>query len=331
MKSKSKPGLTIVIMAHERQAETLRAANAILKVNFGCETEVIVSDNPSTPDREIKNIPTGIEHKVRNPPGSSYWHVKQILQEVDREWTLLTHDDDEMLPRLGELFRQYNSDSEVMMITGKSRILVNGVESIDQGYLSRLKGARLLESTPVSRTDLFESLYDLGPLFPASAMIVRTDFLRERSKMNPDFGLAGDLAQSMEFAYDAKVVFDGGSYVMNYHIHGGNSVFSSTAAGGLMSDFTILRLSEAMNKSLEISLRRHRMLSKAVLISRILAKSFHLNDRYFNVTSYAREFNKAFPKNKINPALLIPLPLGPLKIIVRRLMWRRLGVKRWGF
>ena len=85
MKSKSKPGLTIVIMAHERQAETLRAANAILKVNFGCETEVIVSDNPSTPDREIKNIPTGIEHKVRNPPGSSYWHVKQILQYDQRD------------------------------------------------------------------------------------------------------------------------------------------------------------------------------------------------------------------------------------------------------
>jgi hypothetical protein len=318
-------------MAHERQLETLRAVNAILKVNFGCETEVIVSDNPSTPDREIKNIPVGIEHKVRNPPGSSYWHVKQILQEVNREWTLLTHDDDEMLPRLGELFRQYNSDSEVMMITGKSRILLNGVESIDQGYLARLKSARLLESTPVSRTDLFESLYDLGPLFPASAMIVRTDFLRERSKMNPDFGLAGDLAQSMEFAYGAKVVFDGGNYVMNYHIHGGNSVFSSTAAGGLMSDFTILRLSEAMNKFLEISLGRHRMLSKAVLISRILAKSFHLDDRYLNVTLYAREFNKTFPGYKINPILLLPLPLGPFKIIVRRLMWRRLGVKRWGF
>jgi hypothetical protein len=331
MKSKCKPGLTIVIMAHERQLETLRAANAILKVNFGCETEIIVSDNPSTPHRKIENIPTGIEHKVRNPPGSSYWHVKQILQEVDREWTLLTHDDDEMLPRLGELFRQFSSDSEVMMITGKSRILVNGIESFDQGYLSRLEGAGLIEPTPVSRTDLFESLFDLGPLFPASAMIVRTEFLRERSKMNPDFGLAGDLAQSMEFAYNAKVIFDGGNYVMNYHIHGANSVFSPTAAGGLMSDFTILRLSEAMNKSLEISLRRHRMLSKAVLISRILAKSFHLNERYLNVTSYAREFNKAFPKNKINPALLIPLPLGPFKIIVRRLMWRRLGVKRWGF
>lgn len=146
------PGLSVVIMAHERQEETLRAVDALLKVNFGCPTEIVVSDNPSTPDRIIKNLPPQIVHRVRNPSGESLWHANQILQELDHEWTLLTHDDDEILPRLGELFRIYKTDPEVMVITGKSRIFVNNVESQDNGYITRLEKAQLLATEPVERT-----------------------------------------------------------------------------------------------------------------------------------------------------------------------------------
>lgn len=326
-----KQGISVVIMAHERQEETLRAVASLLEVDFGCETEIVVSDNPSTPEKAIKNLPMDVVHRVRNSSGDSLWHANQIFKEIDHEWTLLTHDDDEILPRLGDVFRNYSADPEVMMITGKSRIFVRNIETEDQGYLNRLEKAKLLNAQPTARTDLFEALFDIGPLFPASAMIIRTEFLRTRADINPDFDLAGDLAQSMALAKNAKVIFDGSSFVMNYHIHGGNSVFTSRAAGGLMADFTIVRLSEAVRNSLEITPDRKKMLMKAIIVSRILAKAFHLNHKYSNVNLYTKKFNQTFTQNKINSFILLPIPLGPLKILVRRLMWKRLGVNRWGY
>ncbi len=331
MISQNKPGISVVIMAHERQKETIRAVRAILQVDFGCASEIVVSDNPSSPDKAIKDLPPQVVHRIRNPSGDSLWHANQIFKEIDHEWTLLTHDDDEILPRLGDLFRAYNADPKVMMITGKSRIIVNDIESEDLGYLARLVKAKLVSSEPIARDDLFEELFDIGPLFPASAMIVRTEFLRTRSTINPDFDLAGDLAHSMALAKNARVIFDGSSYVMNYHIHGGNSVFTARAAGGLMADFTIVRLSEAVRNNLDISKERKKMLIKAILASRILAKSFHLKTRYSNIKLYTQNFNHKFPNHKISIIFLLPIPLGPFKIIVRRLMWKRLGVNRWGY
>lgn len=326
-----KPGISIVIMAHDRQDETLRAVQALFKVDFGCPTEIVVSDNPSVPDKIIRNLPDSVIHKVRNPSGDGVWHANQILSEVDHEWTLLTHDDDEMLPSLGALFRKWSSVSDVDMITGKSRIVVNNLESLDDGYLDRLSKADLLKAPTKPRRDLFDALFDLGPLFPASAMIVRTSHLLQKSAINPDFNLAGDLAHSMLIAKDAGVIFDGSNFVMTYHIHGNNSVFSVDAAGGLMSDFTIVRLSESVNHKIEINSSRIKMLVRAVFVSRILAKAFHLDSRYSNVKKYATAFNRQFAPTKISWIWLIPIPLGPMKIIVRRLMWKRLGVNKWGY
>jgi hypothetical protein len=331
MKSNLIPGISVVIMAHDRQEETIRAVNAIQRVNFGCKTEVIVSDNPSKPENIITGLPEAVIHKIRNPPGESLWHANQILQELDHEWTLLTHDDDEILPHLGSLFREFSGNPKVTMITGKSRILVNNVETEDAGYLGRLNESGLLSNEPKFRTDLFFQLFDIGPLFPASAMIVRTERMKKTTIINIDYDLAGDLAHSMAVSREALVVFDGSENVMNYHIHGGNSVFSVKAAGGLMSDFTIVRMAEAVKYDLEITKKRLRMLNKAVFISRILSKAFHLDERYSNVRKYANSFNSHFPRKRICAISLIPIPLGPLKIVVRRLMWKRLGVDRWGY
>lgn len=326
-----KPGLSVVIMAHERQSETLRAVDAILKVNFGCPTQVIVSDNPSTIDKAIIDLPESVIHKVRNPSGTSTWHANQILKELDHEWTLLTHDDDEMLPHLGDLFRAHCENPQTMVITGKSKIIVNGKETEDIGYCNRLNSAGLIQDYPVIRVDLFDSLFDIGSLFPASAMIVRTKHLLKNSSINPDYDLAGDLAYSMALALDSEVVFDGANCVMNYHIHGGNSVFSINAAGGLMSDFTIVRLNESVKNNIKITPARLRMLCKAILVSRILSKAFHLDSRYKNVKKYALIFNEHFKIKRISWYWLLPVPLGPLKIVVRRLMWKRLGINRWGY
>lgn len=325
-----KSGLSIFVMAHERQEETLRAIEALSKIDFGCETEIIVSDNPSSPDKKIRNLPENIIHKVRNPPGDSLWHANKIFGEIDREWTLLTHDDDEMLPYLGKLFRKYSSNSEVMMITGKSRIIKDGFEITDQKYLGRLERAGLLNNPEALRTDLFNALFDYGPLFPASAMITRSSHLLKFANINSDYDLAGDLAHSMALAHEALVLFEGDEFVMNYHIHGENSVFSPQAAGGLVADFSIVKLNEAVNRNIELSKYRRKMLIRSILIARILSKSFHLDERYNNVKRYVRKFNRHFSENPIPRIVLLPIPLGPMKFIVRKIMWGKLGINKWG-
>ena len=268
-----KSGIQVVVMAHHRQTETIRAVEALLRVDFGCETEIVVSDNPTEPRFAIKNLPKNVIHKIRNPSGGSLWHANQIFTELDYEWTLLTHDDDEILPHLGDLFREFNNNPEITMITGKSRILVNGVETDDAGYLSRLNASGLLSEFPGIRDDLFFQLFDIGPLFPASAMIIRTERMKEISSLNIDYDLAGDFGHSMSVSKNTSVVFDGSNYVMNYHIHGNNSVFSVGAAGGLISDFTVVRMAEAVKNDIEINRKRLKMLNKAVFVSRILAKA----------------------------------------------------------
>lgn len=325
-----KPGIQIFIMAHHRQDETIRAIEALEKVDFGIPAEIVLSDNPESPEFIIKGVPKNVIHRIRNPSGGSLWHATQIFQELEYEWTLLTHDDDEILPSLGTLFREHYSDPTIGVITGLSQIVgLNGENTFDEGYENRLIGAKLLGQEPSSRNDLSKYLFGLGPIFPASAMIVRTSLLRNSHKLNPDFELAGDLAFSLQVADQASVIFEGRWPIMNYHMHGGNSVFSREAAGGLMSDFTIVRLDYISNSTLEMTPEIKKMLTNAVIASRILSKSFQLSERYLNVIKYAKSASQQRGEKVVFWYSLLPIPLGVLKPIVRRLMWRRLGIKRW--
>lgn len=326
------PGLEVIIMCHHRQDETLRAIKAIQAIDFGVDTYIRVSDNPSEPEKAIHSIPAGVTYTRRNPPiPSGLLHMNKIFSEVRYEWTLLTHDDDELLPELGHVFRKHRMDHNVSVITGKSRIIADGVETTDVSYENRLSSANLNHSSDQVRFDLAKSLVDIGPLFPASAIITRSEIISKISMLNPDWALAGDLGHSIVVSQESGVIFEGAKFVMNYHIHGDNSVFSVAAAGGLMSDFTITRL-DYFTKNLGALTRKNEIqLAKGILISRILAKSFHLNDRYKKVKIYALHLNLTFSKRLIRRAVLLPIPLGPVKVIIRRLMWKRLGVKRWGY
>jgi hypothetical protein len=326
-----KPGIQVIIMAHHRQQETLRAITALKKVNFGVFTEIVLSDNADDESHVIQNVPEGIIHRVRNPSGGSLWHATQIFKELEYEWTLLTHDDDEILPSLGDLFQKYHENQNIGVITGLSQIIgLDGKESFDEGYENRLRGAKLFGVGPSPRTNLSQALFDLGPIFPASAIIARTKLLKETHKLNPDYELAGDLAFSLQLADQAPVIFEGRWPIMNYHMHGGNSVFSVAAAGGLMADFTIVRLDYvASNSNKEINHTTKQMLTNAVIASRILANSFNLKDRYRNVLKYARRVKTNRHQYPIYWYAFLPIPIGIFKPVVRRLMWRRLGIKRW--
>lgn len=324
-----KPGLEIVVMAHDRQMETLRAVKALKGIDFGMETYITVSDNPSSKDSIVMNLPGDVKHLIRAHPLTANEHLKVIWSEFQCEWILLTHDDDELLPALGNLFREHSSDPDVSVITGLSEIVNHDGESIrDAGYENRLRAADLFGKKSEKRLDLAQHLFDLGSLFPASAIIMRGGHHIDFANWNTDFELAGDLAHSIYAAQQGAVTFEGREPVMKYHIHGGNSVFTSGAAGGLMADFTVTRLNFLIENPEWANASRKMRLTKSAIVGRILAKAFHLNQRYQNVSRYLSKANKVTQNGAAFRIALIPIPLLFLKPLVRFLMWRRLGVRR---
>jgi hypothetical protein len=325
-----KPGIQIVIMAHDRQMETLRAVKALEGIDFGLPTFITVSDNASSSDSIVKGLPSDVNHIVRSPCLTANEHAKKIWSEFNCEWTLLTHDDDELLPALGDLFREFSANENVSVITGLSEIINKDGDSVrEYGYENRLRAADLWGKLSEERRDLAGKLFDLGSLFPASAIIMRGNHGIDFANWNNDFELAGDLAHSMYAAQEGGVAFEGRKPVMKYHLHGGNSVLTSGAAGGLMADFSVTRLQFLIDNNDWCSQDRKIRVTKGALLGRLLAKSFHLDSRYKNVKKYVKEANKVTQNRAAYRICIVPLPLGILKPLVRYLMWRRLGVRRF--
>jgi len=249
--------LQIVIMSRNRPLEVARAVEAALSVDFGESSEVVISDNPEFPHQALTERFEGTKYISRNPSLSWHEHFRIIVQECKAEWCLITHDDDELLPALGDAFKKFQDEIKVVLVTGKSKIIgPDGLEIINDGYNRRLIESRLMNTKPEYRDDLFRYLFDLGTLFPASAMIIRTEILKKLIGLDEKFQLAADLALSMLVAKEGVVVFEGENFVMNYHVHGGNSVFSEVAAGGLLADFVITRAQMLLDYPEEINVSR---------------------------------------------------------------------------
>lgn len=330
MTKKYFPGIQVVIMSHDRPAETLRAIAALKKVNFGLHTNFVISDNPSDIDFKVKPIPPDFEYRLREPCISAEEHSALILKELEFEWTLLTHDDDEILPALGTFFSRHHHESNVGVITGKGSIIdLNSREIQNKDYERRLKDADLTpESFPV-RSDLADYLFDLGTLFPASAIIFRTKLLESMPDWESTPNLAGDLKFSMHLAKKSDVAFESNQPVMNYHLHGGNSVYSSTAAGGLHADIICTKLQFLIDYPEMFNKSRKREISKSVLKAKILTRAFALNDRYGKINDMLKSANISIEKNVVYRYASLPVFLGPIKPVVRYLMWKKLGAKNF--
>ena len=321
-------GIEVVIMAHDRPVETLRAVRAIQKIDFGIPCRIVVSDNPTSPESQVIGLPVDVVHILRSPCVSANEHLSLVWKDFSYEWTLLTHDDDELLPSLGDFFKESHHKPGVTVITGMSRIISpEGSEIRDKGYESRLQQAGLIGRKSQSKNELHNHLFDLGSLFPASAIIIKngsTDF----SNWNNDYALAGDLAHSLKASLSGGVCFQGEMPIMNYYLHGGNSVYTSGAAGGLLADFCITRFDFLLQHPEWANDKRKKQLSKSALAARILAKSFHLSTRYKNVKKYGQRANNFTEGKSVFSIALLPMPVGPFKPLVRFLMWRRIGVRR---
>ncbi len=288
--------LHIVIMARERQAEVLRAISAIGNVDFGMKTRLTVSDNASTPEKALKNLPDGIEHVVRNPSGDTYWHFNKIISEFDSDWALITHDDDELLPEFGAFFRKHSSNQNVNVISGRSRILnAEGLEISSKDYEARLESAGLVSNETKLVEDFPELLFRYGSLFPASAIAVRTGTLRSMPIMTTETGLAYDLAYSFRISSRAGVFFEGSKPIMNYYIHGGNSVFSSEAFSGLHFDLLIARLESIKLGIVKPSFLKYLKLLADSVKARLISFSFGNFEKVVFYDSFIKKYKKSIP------------------------------------
>lgn len=100
MISKVTPNIQVFVLAHNRPQllrETLKSILCQNSQNF----ELIVSDN-STNDL-VKNLIVGefddqVIYRRRDPPLTSIEHLQKILDEADKSYVVLFHDDDLMLP-----------------------------------------------------------------------------------------------------------------------------------------------------------------------------------------------------------------------------------------
>ena len=322
-----KKGIEVVVMCRERQREAIRAISALRNVDFGAETRIVVSDNPTSREKALTDIPQDIIYTVRDPSGSWNWHFNTIVAELEYEWCLITHDDDELLPQLGHIFREHSTNSLVSVITGLSQIIDHKTGPItDEFYEKRIDVAGLKFPAGFVYTSLSSHLFDLGTLFPASAMIIRTSLLRSLAPLDERFELTADFGLSMLIAHDRGVIFEGIEPVMNYHLHNNNSVFTDDAAGGIMPDFTITRIL-LLDRFKELySEPRMTKLLQDVVKSRILISAFGLSQRRKLLNQTIRE-STSLRKNKLKYLLMnIPINLGPIAPYVRRKMRKRLGI-----
>ena len=326
MEYKLKEGLEVIIMGRERPSETLRAIEAIQQIDFGVETHVIVSDNASSLEKALSGLPIGIEHRLRNPGGSWNWHFNKIVSELQYEWCLITHDDDELLPILGNVFNDHRNDPRVLTITGLSQIVDHQKGFVvNANYESRIDAAGIRDKAGTVYFNLSEKLFDLGTLFPASAMITRSSLLRNLAPLDPRFEWTADFGLSILVSHNKGVVFEGRQAVMNYHLHKNNSVFTDEAAGGLKSDFTVTRIL-MLEKFPELYNRaRASKLLRDVFISKILISAFNLKARQSLLKATIRS-SKTLRISKFNfLAMKIPIYLGPLASCVRFFMRKRIG------
>lgn len=322
-----KQGIEVVIMCRERQLEAVRALNALASVDFGTDTKIIVSDNPSSPNKALADILDNVTHIIRDPSGSWNWHFNRIVSELEYEWCLITHDDDEILPILGSVFRSHMNNPEVSVITGLSQIVDHKKGPIfDQGYDNRIDAAGLRHPAGVIRKDLSGHLFDLGTLFPASAMIIRSSLLQELSPLDERFELTADFGLSILVSHDSGVVFEGSQPVMNYNLHNNNSVFSDVAAGGIMPDFTITRILLMDRFTNLYSESRVTMLVKSVIVSKILVSAFGLSARRQTLNETLKS-SSSLRKSKLKYLIMMmPIRLGPLAPYVRSKMRKRIGI-----
>jgi len=217
------PGIEIVIMARDRPEYLRKAMDAIEKIDFGVPTHLVVSNNSVSCARLIDVDETKWEIRNRGLNLDAHTHFAYIVNESKFEWTCITHDDDELLPHFGKLFRDYNANFEVRFISGLTSIQNLNIDPAAYvGYSSRIARCGITQELQYRCSNFLLAQFDVGSLLPSSAIAVRTEYL---CVPNIKFGFASDYYFAMAICSEKasgsslSLIFDSQNPVINYNLH----------------------------------------------------------------------------------------------------------------
>ena len=217
------PGIEIVIMARDRPEYLRKAMDAIEKIDFGVPTHLVISNNSATCAALIGVDETKWEIRNREQNLDPHTHYACIVGESKFEWSCITHDDDELLPHFGKLFRCYHANPEVRFISGLATIKnLSVAASANFGYQNRIVRSGITQELQYRCADFLQAQFNVGSLLPFSAIAVRTEYL---CAPNNKFGFAGDYYFAMAICSEKasqsskSLIYDSLNPIINYNLH----------------------------------------------------------------------------------------------------------------
>jgi hypothetical protein len=218
-----KPGIEIVIMARDRPEYLRKAMDAIEKIDFGVPTHLVISNNSATCAPLIDVDETKWEIRNREQNLDPHTHYTCIVAESKFEWSCITHDDDELLPHFGKLFRCYHANPEVRFISGLATIKNLRIDvSANFGYQNRIARSGITQELQYRCVDFLQAQFNVGSLLPFSAIAVRTEYM---CAPNNKFGFAGDYYFAMAICSQKvsqsskSLIYDSLNPIINYRLH----------------------------------------------------------------------------------------------------------------
>ena len=217
------PGIEIVIMARDRPEYLRKAMGAIEKIDFGVPAHLVISNNSATCKPLIDVDETKWEIRNREQNLDLIAHFASIVAESKFEWTCITHDDDELLPHFGKLFRYYNANSEVRFISGLTAIRNLSVDaSANVGYQNRIARSGITQELQYSCPDFLLAQFNVGSLLPLSAIAVRTEHLiapKNIFRFAFDYYFAMAICSQKVPHSSKSLIYDSLNPIINYNLH----------------------------------------------------------------------------------------------------------------
>lgn len=197
--------------------------NAIEKIDFGVPTHLVISNNSATfaPLIDVDETKWEIRNRAQNLDPIA--HFAYIVNESKFEWTCITHDDDELLPHFGKLFRYYNANPEVRFISGLTAIRNLNIDlSAIVGYQNRITRSGITQEISHSCPDFLLAQFNVGSLLPFSAIAVRTEYLivpKNIFRFAFDYYFAMAICSQKASLSSNSLIFDAQNAIINYNLH----------------------------------------------------------------------------------------------------------------
>ena len=294
-------GIEIVILTRNRPDFLENAIKAIDVIAFTLPVHLVISNNAMsvllTPLKTSKHW----EIRERKSDLNPHEHFNRVVLEAKYEWTLITHDDDEILQNFADQFAVYNEREDVRFVSGLSRIknLEYQPDAINW-YHKRLFKAGITDSYEYKCKDFLKMQLQAGSVLPFSGVAVRTKVLHHFNTMQSVFGFAADYYFAMAICQPSRelpdlAIFDSKKPVINYFLHAGQDSANSRMKYELpilteMCKFEILENNKVLQSrsailklmgNLAVGIRQARRVENSVLLKYVderLKKSVLLND-----------------------------------------------------